>query len=87
MRVPEPAAYVLNKLLIYKRRKGKFKIKAEKDLRTLRALTGFLLQNPPQKLKLKAIFTDMPLKWQKEALKNAAADCPEIYKILTGKPV
>ena len=61
--VPEPAAYVLHKFIIYERRLNKEKQK--RDLLSAKGIGEFLLQNRTQQKKIIEIFNSLPNKWQK----------------------
>ncbi len=80
VRVPEPAVYVLHKLIVGKRRTRADK--ARKDLAAARDLGEFLLQAPDQRRKLKTIYSSLPGKWR-EKIKTSAKDLSsELYEFL-----
>lgn len=60
--LPEPAAYVLHKFIIGRRRLKKEK--EEKDLNSAKEIGEFLLDDPEQRKKLRDIFDSLPRKWQ-----------------------
>ncbi|MDP8215431.1 MAG: GSU2403 family nucleotidyltransferase fold protein [Candidatus Euphemobacter frigidus] len=79
--LPEPAAYVLHKFIIDRRRLKKDK--SEKDLNTAKEIGEFLLDNPEQRIKLKKIFNALPKKWQgkiKTSVKNIS---PELHDFIS----
>ncbi|MEI7543023.1 MAG: GSU2403 family nucleotidyltransferase fold protein [bacterium] len=67
IKLPHPAAYVLHKFIIFKRRLKKDK--QDKDIGEALAIFKALVDNKNES-KLKNIFTSMPLKWQKTIIKN-----------------
>lgn len=76
VKVPEPAAYVLHKFIIFELRNQK--TKQDRDLYSAKAITEFLLSDDDQNKKLLDIFYFLPLKWQKKILKNTKLH----YKLL-----
>ena len=65
--VPEPAAYVLHKLIVSQERADA--AKREKDLRIASDIGEFLMRRPEQREKLERIFHALPVKWQKTLMK------------------
>jgi len=78
--VPEPAAYVLHKFIIYERRLNKEKQK--RDLLSAKEIGEFLIQNKTQQKKIIGIFYSLPVKWQKVILKNVKDNSKLIYDFL-----
>jgi len=78
--VPEPAAYVLHKFIIYKRRLNKEK--QERDLLAAKGIGEFLLQNKTQQKKITEIFNSLPNKWQKAVLGNLKDNSKLFYDFL-----
>lgn len=82
VRVPEPAAFTLLKLLTSRKRKDS--TKSERDISTARQLTDFLLQRPAQIAKLSEIFGSMPKKWQAKILGTVSDSSPPLNQLLRG---
>lgn len=80
VRVPEPAAYVFNKFLVFRKRKKR--VKMEKDLNTAKEIGEFLLKNGKQKIRLRMIFASLPEKWQKRILTEVNKYLPSMYNFL-----
>ncbi|GAI80760.1 unnamed protein product, partial [marine sediment metagenome] len=78
--VPEPAAYVLHKFIIYERRLNKEKQK--RDLLSAKGIGEFLLQNRTQQKKITEIFNSLPNKWQKLVLRNLKDNSKLLYEFL-----
>jgi len=78
--VPEPAAYVLHKFIIYERRLNKEKQK--RDLLSAKGIGEFLLQNRTQQKKIIEIFNSLPNKWQKLVLRNLKDNSKLLYEFL-----
>ncbi len=66
--VPEPAAYVLHKFIIFERRLSKEK--QLRDLKSAKEIGEFLLGKRKEKKKILDIFNSLPKKWQKTILRN-----------------
>lgn len=64
IRVPEPEAFVLLKLLVIPRRKDRSKI--EKDAYTARSLGDYLIDNAERRERLTGIFSELPKGWQRK---------------------
>lgn len=79
-RVPEPAAYVLHKLIIAQRRTAPDK--KAKDLKAAQEIGNLLLENPTQKKKLKYIFQEIPKGWQRKIIKSAKENFSELHDFL-----
>ncbi|MHB8276550.1 MAG: GSU2403 family nucleotidyltransferase fold protein [Candidatus Humimicrobiaceae bacterium] len=78
--VPEPAAYVLHKFIIYERRLNKEKQK--RDLLSAKEIGEFLVQNKTQQKKIIEIFYSLPGKWQKVILRNLKDNSRLLYDFL-----
>ena len=78
--VPEPAAYVLHKFIIYERRSSK--TKQLRDLLSAKEIGEFLLENKTQQRKITEIFISLPAKWQKVILRNLKDNSKLIYDFL-----
>jgi hypothetical protein len=79
VRVPEPAAYVLHKLIVYERRRKKEK--RERDLAAAKAIGEFLLRDSHQRVRISEIFRDLPKKWKKKILVNSKEHLPPLYEL------
>jgi len=80
VKVPEPAAYVINKLIISDRRSNT--LKKEKDLKAARELGEYLLENEEQRKKLKKIYDDLHANLKKRLLKVLLNVSVELYDFL-----
>ena len=78
--LPEPAAYVLHKLIIGRRRTKEEK--AERDLSAARKIGEYLLGDRKQRKRLQEIFKGFPPKWQKKVLESAKDISQEMYDFL-----
>jgi hypothetical protein len=78
--LPEPAAYVLHKLIICERRKNAEKQK--RDLLSAKGIGEFLLKNKNQQKKLAEVFNKLPKKWQKNITNNSKNISELIYNFL-----
>ena len=76
IRVPEPEAFVLLKLLVIPRRKNPGKI--EKDAYAARSLGGYLLEKDDRRTRLKDIFSDLPNGWKKKIRSAAKVHFPNL---------
>jgi len=83
IQVPEPAAYVLHKFIIFERRKKKSK--KERDLIAVKDIGEFLLQNKTQRKKFLEIFHSLPLKWQKTIINNIKTHSEPLFDFLSKK--
>jgi len=79
--VPEPAAYVLHKFIIYERRSSKEK--QLRDLVSAKEIGEFLLENKTQKKKILDIFNSLPKKWQKAILRNLEDNSKLLFDFLS----
>ena len=61
VRIPEPAAFALHKLIVSERRKNKEKQKS--DLETAVGLLTFLFEDPDQIKRIRSILKNRPQKW------------------------
>jgi len=75
--LPEPEAYVLQKILISPKRKSQ--PKREKDLMAAKNIGELCLQYENHRVRMKSIFDDMPKKWQKRLLGVIEKVSPEMY--------
>jgi hypothetical protein len=71
IRVPEPEAFVLLKLLVIPRRKDPSKI--QKDVYTARSLGEYLLDNAERRGRLRAMFSELPKGWQ-QTIRDSARE-------------
>ena len=78
--LPEPAAYVLHKFVIFERRKKKDK--KERDLQSAINIGEFLLHNEEQKTKIYKIFSSLPESWKKRIKNNLKSNSQDLYNIL-----
>ena len=78
--VLEPAAYVLHKFIIYKRRSSKEK--QLRDLLSAKEIGEFLLGNNTQQRKIAEIFISLPANWQKVILRNLKDNSKLLYDFL-----
>lgn len=79
VRVPEPAAYALHKLLINHERSEK---KKTKDMDTVRAISTELLKRDGERRRIGQVLGGIPGKWQRKILKAAKKETPELYQFL-----
>lgn len=80
VRVPEPAAYALHKLLINHQRSEK---KKTKDMDTVRAISEELLKRKQERQRLTQVFGGLPEKWKRKILEAAGKETPELHRFLT----
>ncbi len=78
--IPEPAAFVLHKFIIFKRREKEEKM--IRDLNAVKNIGEFLLKDSKQKSKLKEIFNSLPKKWKRRIEKNIKKNLPSLYNFL-----
>jgi hypothetical protein len=78
--VPQPAAFVLHKFLITKRRNKP--AKAEKDATVATQIGEYLLTLPKQKKLLASIFLTFKPKWQKTVLDSCQETSEALYDFL-----
>jgi hypothetical protein len=64
--LPEPEAYILQKILVSLKRKDK--AKKNKDLMAAKSIGELCLQHSDRRTRLKVIFQSLPNKWQKSIL-------------------
>ena len=81
IRVPEPEAFVLLKVLILPRRK--VSTKRQKDIDTVTALGEFLTGRPDRRTKMIEIFRALPGGWQKRIRHTAEQTFPWMTSVLT----
>jgi len=77
VRLPEPAAYVLHKFIVFERRAKKEKMK--RDLKAAKDIGEFLLKDAKQRAQLKTIFAELPKKWQKTIINNLKKHSTTLY--------
>jgi hypothetical protein len=80
VKVLEPAAYVINKIITSARRSNP--IKKEKDIRTAIELGEYILNDLEQKALMKSIFTGLNLKIQSIIIKNITSRSGPISELL-----
>jgi len=78
--LPEPAAFVLHKFIIFERREKEEKM--VRDLNAAKNIGGFLLKDTKQKNKLKEIFKSLPKKWKRRIEKNTKENLPSLHDFL-----
>lgn len=81
VKVPEPAAYVLQKILIHEDRQP---AKKKKDLEAIQGISQFLLKEKAGQKKLQAVYSGLIPAWQKKILKFCEAKVPELHRFLEG---
>ena len=81
IRVPEPEAFVLLKLLVLPRRKDN--AKTAKDAQTAKALGEFLINRPERRVILADLFAELPKGWQKTIRKVAGEHVPILSDLLS----
>ena len=79
IRVPEPEAFVLLKLLVLPRRKDA--AKSAKDIATARSLGSYILKSPDRSVLLTRLFNEIPKGWQKTIRKVVQKHLPELLQI------
>jgi hypothetical protein len=79
IRLPDPAAFVLLKLLVIPRRKDPGK--DEKDAYTARAIGEYLLAHVEQATKLRAMFNNLPKGWQKKVREASRDHLPGLLAV------
>ena len=79
--VPEPAAYILHKFIIYERRKKHEK--KIRDLSSAKQIGEFLLKDKNQSKKILNIFHSLPKKWQKTILRNLKNNSGILFDLLS----
>jgi len=81
--LPEPAAYVLHKFIIGRRRLKKEK--GEKDLNAAKEIGEFLLGNPEQRKKLIEIFKSLPQKWKNKIKTSVESVSPKLHDFFSNQ--
>ena len=74
VRVPEPAAFALHKLIVSSRRTKREK--REKDLAAAVGILEFLFKDSKERERIKAILAKIPSKWRKTILSVSAKHFP-----------
>ena len=80
VRVPEPAAFVLLKLLASTKRREP--AKRDRDVSIAIQIAEFILSFPEQREKLRSIFGQIPRSWQQKVLKIAFRESKPLYEEL-----
>lgn len=80
LKVPEPEAFVLHKVLVYPLRGDS--PKKQKDLFTVTNLFEVIVGNQESLNRMKEIFMGFPKKWRHMILKTTKKDLPQIEKVL-----
>lgn len=80
IRVPEPEAFVLLKLLVIPRRKDHGK--AAKDAYTARSVGEFLLAHSERRARLRDMLTGLPKGWQRKIRESAQEHFPELMELV-----
>ena len=83
LRIPEPEAYVLQKILASRKRIDREKI--EKDLDAAISIGELCMQDHKRKRRMKVIFNNLPKTWRKEILKTLKDTLPDMYSHLVVK--
>jgi hypothetical protein len=81
VKVPEPAAFVLQKFLINPRRS---KAVQAKDVEGIVGLCGYMLKQPKQVARMRELFTALPGSLKKTVLAAAEKHAPDIGEIFSG---
>jgi len=81
VRLPQPAAYVLHKFIVGRRRDEEEK--ASRDLSAAKEIGEFLLSRPDEQRKLKGIFETLPKKWRGTILSSARPVSPKLYHFIS----
>jgi hypothetical protein len=80
VRVPEPAAYVLHKFIIARRRVQKEKEK--RDLIAAKELGEFILGIALQRSRLREIYSSLPRKWRHKVINSVKSESTVLYDFL-----
>lgn len=81
VKVPEPSAYVLQKILIHEDREP---AKKKKDLEAIQGISQFLLKDSAGQKRLRSVYSGLILGWQKKILKFCEVKVPELHRFLKG---
>ena len=84
VRVPKPAAYVINKLIVSTRRQNRLKM--EKDIKAARELGEYILNDPEESKLLKTIWNGYSLKMKTNILDIAKIHSSLLFKHLSSEP-
>lgn len=79
VKVPEPAAYVLQKLLIQEKRKPD---KKAKDMEAMQGISRFLLKSKEGKASFLKIFSSLQSGWKKTILDACEKGIPDLHQLL-----
>ena len=82
IKVPEPAAFALHKLIISERRLNK--VKARKDLEMAIGLLNFLYTKPKEVERIKSILRTIPQKWLETILSVSGKHFPKLNETAKG---
>ena len=80
VRVPEPGAFIILKLLTSEKREGP--AKRERDISTAMQLTDFITSNQIQTNKFKEIWSSLPSRWQSTILRIMSQNSSQLSKLL-----
>ncbi len=83
IRVPEPEAFVLTKLLVIPRREDKAKIM--KDAYTARVLGEFLLNRSDRRMCMQDLFNGLPKGWQIKIRQTSQEHFPILLDVISGR--
>ncbi|MDD5556870.1 MAG: GSU2403 family nucleotidyltransferase fold protein [bacterium] len=82
VRLPEPAAYVMHKFIIARRRARREK--EERDLLAAKELGEFILGNALQRSRMREIFSSFPRKWRRKVLDSVKSESDSLRNFLKG---
>ena len=80
IKVPEPAAYVLHKFIVFELRNQE--AKKARELYSAKEIAEFLMSNDDQSKKLVNIFYSLSVKWQRNILKNTKQNYKPLHDFL-----
>lgn len=81
IRIPEPEAFVLQKILASQERDDP--VKEEKDLLSVQTIGELRLQDKKRRVRLKSIFNNLPQKWQKKIMPVLKDISTDLYSSLS----
>lgn len=79
VRVPEPAAFALHKLIVSSKRTKK--AKREKDLEAAVGVLEYLLRDSREKARVKVLLTEIPVGWRKIILSVSSKHFPVLNEL------
>ena len=82
VRVPEPAAYVINKFIVSGCRDNQ--LKAAKDLKSAKELGEYILSDKVQRELLQSIYSEYSTNTKKKIVDIVRVNSDKIYNVLTG---